>query len=110
MQMHTHQTKNVVPPELVIGGASVEAVNNCRLLGVTISDTMNWLPQCEKVANKWKMKYFEENYRLLRQHLEGGADKIILLAREYVFNVSYVAFDGTALVGPVLGGKWVDAE
>jgi hypothetical protein len=68
---------------------------------------MNWLPQCEKVANKWKMKYFEETYRLLRQHLEGGADKIILLASEYVFNVSYVAFDVTALVGPVLGGKWV---
>jgi hypothetical protein len=56
------------------------------------------------------MKYFDETYRLLRQHLEGGADKIILLAREYVFNVSYVAFDGTALVGPILGGKWVDAE
>jgi hypothetical protein len=52
MQMHTHQTKNVVPPELVIGGAGVEVVNNCRLLGVTISDTMNFLPQCEKVANK----------------------------------------------------------
>jgi hypothetical protein len=52
MQMHTHQTKIIVPPELVISGASVEAVNYCRLLGVTISDTMNWLPQCEKVANK----------------------------------------------------------
>jgi hypothetical protein len=56
------------------------------------------------------MEYFEETYRLLRQHLEGGADEIILLAREDLLNVSYVAVDGTALVGPVLGGKWVDAE
>jgi Reverse transcriptase (RNA-dependent DNA polymerase) len=52
MQMHTYQTKHIVPPELAISGTSVEVVKNCRLLGVTISDTMNWLPQCEKVVNK----------------------------------------------------------
>lgn len=46
MQMHTHQTRNVVPPELVICGTNVEAVKTCKLLGVEISDTMNWHPQC----------------------------------------------------------------
>jgi hypothetical protein len=52
MQMHTHQTRVVVPPDIKIGDINVEAVNNCKLLGVMISDTMNWHPQCEKVANK----------------------------------------------------------
>jgi hypothetical protein len=47
MQIQTHQTKNIVPPELVISVARVEAVNNCRLLGMTKSDTMNWLPLCD---------------------------------------------------------------
>jgi hypothetical protein len=32
MQIHTHQTKNVVPPELSISGARLEAVNNCSRL------------------------------------------------------------------------------
>jgi hypothetical protein len=52
MQMHTHQTRNIVHPNLDIHGTDLEAVKNCKLLGVMISDTMNWLPQCEQVANK----------------------------------------------------------
>jgi hypothetical protein len=71
MQMHTHQTKVVVPPELVISGASVEFVNNCRLLGVTICDTMNWLPQCEKVVNKLRsMTYL---FTILRYTVSGDS-------------------------------------
>jgi hypothetical protein len=52
---YTHIKLKMSPPpptELVIYGASMEVVNNCRLLGVTTCDTLDWLPKCEKVANK----------------------------------------------------------
>jgi hypothetical protein len=52
MQMHTHQTRNIVPPQLQIKGVDVEVVNCSKLLGVMICDTMNWEIQCERVANK----------------------------------------------------------
>lgn len=52
----------------------------------------------------------KKTYRLLGQHLEGGVDKIVSLALEGLFDVSHVAIDGTTLVGPVLGGKWVYAK
>jgi hypothetical protein len=34
MQIHTHQTRNVVLPDLAINGTIVEAVHNYKLLGV----------------------------------------------------------------------------
>jgi hypothetical protein len=52
---YTHIKLKMSSPELVLCGASVEAVEaviNCRLLGVTIINAMNWLPQSEKFANK----------------------------------------------------------
>jgi Reverse transcriptase (RNA-dependent DNA polymerase)/Endonuclease-reverse transcriptase len=52
MQIHTHYTQHIDYPELVINDTDVEAANECKLLGALISDTMNWLPQCEKVSNK----------------------------------------------------------
>jgi hypothetical protein len=78
MQMHTHQTKNIVPPELVISGVRVEAVNNCRLLGVTISDTMNWLPQCEKVANKLRSVTYL--FTILRDTVSEDSLKLVYYA------------------------------
>jgi hypothetical protein len=32
MQMHTYQTRNVTPPNLVISGTDVETVKNCKYL------------------------------------------------------------------------------
>ena len=52
IQMHTHQTRNIVPPEIKINHNIVDVASGSRLLGVEISDTMNWSAQCEKVANK----------------------------------------------------------
>jgi hypothetical protein len=40
MQIHTHQTRNVVYPDLTINGTDVEAVHNYKLLGVIISDIL----------------------------------------------------------------------
>ena len=50
--MHTHQTRNVIPPEVQINNCNVEIANGSRILGVEICETMNWSAQCEKVANK----------------------------------------------------------
>lgn len=36
----------------MINGVNEETVNQCELLGVEISDTMSWQPQCKKFANK----------------------------------------------------------
>jgi len=52
LQLHTHQTRNVVPPQISIYDTNVETVKSSKLLGVVISDTMNWAEQCKKVANK----------------------------------------------------------
>jgi hypothetical protein len=55
----------------------VEVENNCRLLGETISDTMKWLPQCEKVVNKLPadsmLRYYEMNF------LSINASKTVIL-------------------------------
>jgi hypothetical protein len=52
IQMHTHQTRNIVPPEIKINDNIVDVASGSRLLGVEIGDTMNWSAQCVKVANK----------------------------------------------------------
>ena len=57
LQIHTHQTLNLAPPELKIDDVSVEIVTNSKLLGITISDTMNWSLQCNRVASKLRSVY-----------------------------------------------------
>jgi len=52
LQLHTHQTRNIIPPEISIYSVEVETVNSSKLLGVIINNTMNWSEQCSKVANK----------------------------------------------------------
>jgi hypothetical protein len=52
LQMHTHQTRNPVPPQIQITNVDVDIAVNGKLLGVQITDTMKWNEQCEKVANK----------------------------------------------------------
>jgi exonuclease III len=52
IQMRTHQTRNVIPPEMLINNCNVDIASGSRLLGVEICETMNWSAQCEKVANK----------------------------------------------------------
>jgi len=78
MQIHTHQTRNVLPPDLVINGTNVEAVKNCKLLGVIISDTMNWLPQCEKVANKLRSVTYL--FTILRDSVSESSLKLVYYA------------------------------
>jgi hypothetical protein len=38
MQIHTHQTRLIAHPVLVINDTNVEAVDECKLLGAIISD------------------------------------------------------------------------
>jgi hypothetical protein len=78
MQMHTHQTRLVVPPDLIIGDTKVEAVNNCKLLGVMLSDTMNWHPQCDKVANKLRSVTYL--FTILRETVSESSLKLIYYA------------------------------
>jgi hypothetical protein len=52
LQIHTHQTRNLIQPELKINDVAIEIVNNSKLLGVISSDTMNWALQCDKVVGK----------------------------------------------------------
>jgi Reverse transcriptase (RNA-dependent DNA polymerase) len=52
LQIRTHQTKNIVPPEIEIEENTVEIVNSSKLLGVMLNKNMNWSEQCDKVANK----------------------------------------------------------
>jgi len=78
MQMHTHQTRIVVPPDLEIGDTKVEAVNNCKLLGVMLSDTMNWHLQCDKVANKLRSVTYL--FTILRETVSESSLKLIYYA------------------------------
>jgi exonuclease III len=52
MTMHTAQTKTVVQPKVVINDSDLAVVNSSRLLGVTITDTMNWNKQCSEIVSK----------------------------------------------------------
>jgi hypothetical protein len=76
--MHTHQTRNITPPNLVIKNTDVETVNSCKLLGVLISDTMNWSPQCEKVANKLRSVTYL--FTILRDTVSESALKLVCYA------------------------------
>jgi len=78
MQMHTYQTRNITPPNLVIKNTDVETVNSCKLLGVLISDTMNWSPQCEKVANKLRSVTYL--FTILRDTVSESALKLVYYA------------------------------
>jgi hypothetical protein len=50
-------------------------VNSCKLLGVLISDTINWSPQCEKVANK--LRSFTYLFTILRDTVSESALKLV---------------------------------
>jgi hypothetical protein len=52
MQIHTHQTQNIIPPVVALDNEIIEIVNSSKLLGVMITDTVNWQEQCDRVANK----------------------------------------------------------
>jgi hypothetical protein len=78
MQIHTHQTRHINHPELLINDTDVEAVDECKLLGVTISDTMNWLPQCEKVTNKLRSVTYM--FTILRDAVSESSLRLIYYA------------------------------
>jgi predicted RNase H-like HicB family nuclease len=78
MQIHTHQTRHIAHPELVINDTDVEAVDECKLLGVIISDTMNWLPQCEKVTNKLRSVTYM--FTILKDAVSESSLKLIYYA------------------------------
>jgi Reverse transcriptase (RNA-dependent DNA polymerase) len=52
LQIRTHQTRNIVPPEIEIDDNIVETADSSKLLGVMLNKNMNWSEQCEKVAKK----------------------------------------------------------
>lgn len=52
LQIHTHHKHNLTPPNLKITDTSIDIVESSKLLGVKISDTMNWATQCNAVASK----------------------------------------------------------
>jgi hypothetical protein len=78
MQIHTHQTRQVAPPPLVIKGVNVENASQCKLLGVEISDTLSWQPQCDKVANKLRSVTYM--FTILRDAVSESSLKLIYYA------------------------------
>jgi hypothetical protein len=58
LQIHTHQTKNTISPSITINDTLVEVCNTGKLLGVNLTDTMNWSSQCDAVAAKLKSVTF----------------------------------------------------
>jgi exonuclease III len=58
LQIHTHQTRNIVKPEVQINDQNVETCNDGKILGVYLTDTMNWKKQCEHVVSKLRSVCF----------------------------------------------------
>jgi hypothetical protein len=58
LQVHTHQTRNIVKPEVQIYDQTVETCKEAKLLGVYLTDTMNWSRQCDHVVNKLRSVCF----------------------------------------------------
>ena len=78
LQMHTHQTRTLVPPEVHINEREVEVVHDSKLLGVIISDTMNWSEQCDKVANK--LRSITYMFTMLRERVTESILKQVYFA------------------------------
>jgi hypothetical protein len=58
LQIHTHQTKIIVKPEVKINNHEIETCKESKLLGVFLSDTMNWHIQCDAVVKKLRSTTF----------------------------------------------------
>jgi hypothetical protein len=58
LQVHTHQTRNIVKPDVQIYDQTVDTCNEAKLLGVYLTDTMNWSRQCDYVVNKLRSVCF----------------------------------------------------
>jgi hypothetical protein len=58
LQIHTHQTRNIVKPVIQIYGQKVETCNEAKILGVLLTDTMNWKSQCDSIVNKLRSVCF----------------------------------------------------
>jgi exonuclease III len=58
LQVHTHQTRNIVKPDIQIYDQTVDTCNEAKLLGVYLTDTMNWSRQCDHVVNKLRSVCF----------------------------------------------------
>jgi hypothetical protein len=56
--IHTHQTRNIVKPEIQIYDQIVETCKEAKLLGVYLTDTMNWSRQCDHVVNNLRSVCF----------------------------------------------------
>jgi len=52
LQMHTAQTKLKEKPLVTLNDEEVEVVNSSKVLGVIMTDTMNWSEQCQAVCGK----------------------------------------------------------
>jgi hypothetical protein len=49
LQMHTVQTKLKEKPVVTLNDEEVEVVKSSKVLGVIMTDTMNWREQCQAV-------------------------------------------------------------
>jgi hypothetical protein len=58
LQIHTHQTKKIEKPEVQIYEQNVETCREGKILGVYLTDTMNWNKQCEHVVSKLRSVCF----------------------------------------------------
>jgi hypothetical protein len=52
LQMHTAQTRLKEKPVVMLNEEEVEVVSNSKILGVIMTDTMNWSAQCQAVCGK----------------------------------------------------------
>jgi Reverse transcriptase (RNA-dependent DNA polymerase) len=58
LQIHTHQTRTIVKPDIQIYGQKVDTCKEAKILGVLLSDTMNWKNQCDNIVNKLRSVCF----------------------------------------------------
>jgi Reverse transcriptase (RNA-dependent DNA polymerase)/Endonuclease-reverse transcriptase len=52
LQIHTAQTKLKEKPLVILNEEEVEVVSSSKVLGVIMTDTMNWSEQCQAVCGK----------------------------------------------------------
>jgi Reverse transcriptase (RNA-dependent DNA polymerase) len=58
LQMHTHQTTSLIKPQVEILNNVIDVCKESKLLGVSITDTLNWNVQCENVVSKLRKVCF----------------------------------------------------
>jgi hypothetical protein len=78
LQMHTHQTRNIVEPNIFVKGSQVDVCTSGKLLGLVVNNNMSWSEHCDKVANKLRSLTFL--FTILREKITEQMLKVVYYA------------------------------